>query len=277
MKTKFFLPLFFSAGFFVQQNSFAQIIPNSGFENWATGGSGYLEPVGWITNNTSLDSARVVQAQGRSGDYCVNFLSIYGGSGGPYGGSIEFNFGGSMRPILLSGYWKTNFVTASNGISANLYVFDSTLTPFGWASVGTFASLSNWTEFSDSISYVSQATAYSFKIVIGIYSTSPTSIGYVDDLDLTYITSTNEIQTTHLLNSYISSDLENHSLHLNLPFPQSFTTTIFSADGKKVSQKNYSLSGGQHQISLSTENLSQGIYFCRVVGEGVNKSFKFIK
>jgi hypothetical protein len=68
-----------------------------------------------------------------------------------------------------------------------------------------------------------------------------------------------------------------NNLSLNLSSPSSFTLNIFSADGKKISEKNYSLGAGQHQLELPTENLPQGIYFCRVAGEGINKSFKFIK
>jgi hypothetical protein len=83
--------------------------------------------------------------------------------------------------------------------------------------------------------------------------------------------------STDLFNSYISSDLENNSLNLTLSSPSSFTLHIFSSDGKKISQKNYSLSSGQHQLNLPTQHLSQGMYFCRVAGEGVNKSFKFVK
>jgi hypothetical protein len=85
------------------------------------------------------------------------------------------------------------------------------------------------------------------------------------------------ISENQLLGSFISSGVENNSLSFNLASPLSLTLNIFSADGKKVSDKNYSLAAGQHQLALPTENLEAGIYFCRVMGEGVNKSFKFIR
>jgi len=69
----------------------------------------------------------------------------------------------------------------------------------------------------------------------------------------------------------------NYFLNLNLSAPYSFTTTIFSAEGKKVFSQNHSLTNGGHKILLPTENLSRGIYFCRVIGEGINKAFKFVR
>ena len=70
----------------------------------------------------------------------------------------------------------------------------------------------------------------------------------------------------------------NYFLNLNLLSPSSFTINIFSADGKKVDTHNYtSLQNGHHQIPIAAQNFSEGIYFCRVVGENFNKSFKFVK
>lgn len=107
---------------------------------------------------------------------------------------------------------------------------------------------------------------------------SGVTAGWVATIGCNIPTALNEIYTANLSGSYIAADLAgNNFLNINLSSPSSFTTTIFSVDGKKVSEKNYSLAGGQHKIFLQTENLPQGIYFCRVEGENVNKAFKFIK
>jgi hypothetical protein len=66
-------------------------------------------------------------------------------------------------------------------------------------------------------------------------------------------------------------------LSLNLPSPQTFSLQIFSVDGKMISEKNYSLGSGQQQIAVSTKELQQGVYFCRVAGKEINKTFKFMK
>jgi|ERR1041385_3454684 hypothetical protein len=78
--------------------------------------------------------------------------------------------------------------------------------------------------------------------------------------------------------SSLTRDLtENYFLNLNLISPSSFTLNIFSVDGKNISEKKYSLGSGNHQILVFTNELDAGIYFCRVLGGGINRSFKFIK
>ena len=70
----------------------------------------------------------------------------------------------------------------------------------------------------------------------------------------------------------------NYFLNFNLYSPSSFTLNIFSADGKNIETHNYaSLQNGHHQIPIAAQNLSEGIYFCRIAGENLNRSFKFIK
>jgi hypothetical protein len=87
--------------------------------------------------------------------------------------------------------------------------------------------------------------------------------------------SVNEIQPSDFI-SFMYDRSNNHFLNLHLSSHSTFTTTIFSSDGKKISEKNYSHDAGQHQLALPTQNLSQGIYFCRVEGKDLNKSIKFI-
>jgi len=109
-----------------------------------------------------------------------------------------------------------------------------------------------------------------------ISNSSGTAAGWAAAIGCSGPTSASEIQT--IFSAFLSTDFsENHLLYLNIASQQSFTLNIFTADGKKISGKNYSLAAGQHQISLPTQNLPQGIYFCRVMGEGVNRVFKFIK
>ena len=103
-----------------------------------------------------------------------------------------------------------------------------------------------------------------------------TASGWRATIGCCSISYVNQIQTS--FSSSLSQDINgNYSLNLNLLSPSTFTLNIFSADGKKISEKNYSLLSGQQQIPIITQNLSQGIYFCREEGENLNRSFKFIK
>jgi len=109
-----------------------------------------------------------------------------------------------------------------------------------------------------------------------VSNSSGVASGWVAILDCSVTPSTNDIEA--VLISLLSSDaLGNHFLDFNLLSPSSFTLNIFSVEGKKISEKNYSLGSGNHQIPVYTGDLEPGIYFCRVIGEGIDKSFKFIK
>ncbi|MBK5284246.1 MAG: T9SS type A sorting domain-containing protein [Bacteroidia bacterium] len=108
------------------------------------------------------------------------------------------------------------------------------------------------------------ANDYCITAVVDTLTTdiNPGSFSYMPDAMLTW----------DMLNG-------NHFLNLNLSSPSSFTLNIFSVDGKKVSERNYSMRSGRQQIPINTENLPRGIYFCRVTGDNnfQNKSFKFVK
>lgn len=267
MKRKFLLIVFFSAAFFVKQ-SFAQIITNGGFENWSPDTSGYLAPDGWITNNSHLFPASLVQGAGRTGNYSAEFFN---------GGWIQWDYVGTLKPLALSGYWKGNF-PSGYGISFYLHMLDTAHQYILGASGGTSDSaLTDWTPFSYPVIYDTAIDLTYTGIVFYLFANGNPH-GYLDDLTLTYMNPTGIIQTMQLLGSSVSSDVNgNFSLSLSLSSPSSFMLNIFSADGKKISEKNYSLGAGQHQLSLPTEKLGQGIYFCRVAGEGVNRSIKFVK
>ena len=104
-----------------------------------------------------------------------------------------------------------------------------------------------------------------------------TAAGWTASIRCCSSTSAEEIKAA-LSGSSLTQDLNgNYFLNLNLHTPLSFTLNIFSADGKNISEKNYSRANGHHQIPIDAQNLSEGIYFCRIVGEKFNKSFKFIK
>lgn len=284
MKRKFFLPLFISAIFLLQFSvASAQIITNGGFENWSVGPSGYPDPDGCLTSNTP-DAATILQAPGRSGIYSVRLIkaAYFNGTDTIYHyGWMQWSYNGSFKPLSISGYWKGDF-TGVPGIWIHVAVNDTGGFALGAGGVSSNnLNLSDWTYFNGIINYNSSTAPLGTVFInIDLISNDPTTTGYIDDLTMTYATGISDLQTTHLLGSYISPDQTgNHFLNLNLSTPSSITTAIFSAEGKKVFSRIYSLPDGEHKIFLPTENLSQGIYFCRVTGDNnfLNKSFKFIK
>jgi hypothetical protein len=275
MKNKILLIVFFSAAFLESRTTNAQILTNTGFENWATGPSTFQDPVGWITNNIMQPTAQVVQAAGRTGNYSVNLRTVNASS--VFGGQIDFIYNGNLKPTTLSGYWKGNFLPPGDYLYITVMVFDAGFNQVGGAYIycPTGVNITNWTLFSDSIDYFSASPPAQTRVSLTILTTSLNTEGFVDDLVMTYTTPTGVTETMQMLNS----SFVNNSLILNFNSPKSFSLQIFSADGKKVSEKNYSLGAGQHQLELPTENLPQGIYFCRVAGNNnfQTRSFKFIK
>jgi hypothetical protein len=276
MKVKFFLLVCFS-GFFLLKNTSAQIITNGGFENWTIDTTGYLNPVGWFTNNGwDVSPPTVVQAPGRTGNYSARLVSVDTGNGFVTG-SILFFYGGTLKPLMLSGFWKGNF-TGFDGIGASISVLDSNMDEIGEGMVLDSLPTPNWTSFSLPVNYTSTSTPVMTWIGIVMVASTINTTGYVDDLTLTYTTGIGEIHTMQFLGLALERDeIGNYFISTNLLSPLSFTVNILSTDGKKISEKSYSLDSGNHQIPVCTNELEIGVYICRVIGVGINKSFKFIK
>lgn len=279
MKHKFFF-LLLSLAVFLLQNSWGQILTNTGFELWATGPSGFPDPVGWTTSNGIAPNANVIQAAGRTGMYSANLVSVLDANSQVAQANLYFDYTGNLKPLVLSGYWKGNFLTPSNFLYVSVRVIDASFTEIGFGSAYSpqFTNVTNWIPFSDTINYSSANAPISTAIQFTLFSTSLSTTGFVDDLTLTYTTVTGEIEAIPLTDLFISSDvINNYFINLNLSSQQSFSINIFSADGKKISEKNYSLGSGNHQVPVYTNDLEAGIYFCRLQGESVNKVFKFVK
>lgn len=258
-------------------NASAQILTNAGFESWATGQFGFLEPVGWQCNNI-FPTAVVAQGAGRTGSYSANIKSYFDGSDS-YGGQIGYFYIGTLKPLVLSGYWRGNF-SSGNYLSAQVFVGDASSNPIGDGILNSPTSnLANWTAFSDMITYTSTNTPASSIIQIVLNTNSASTSGYVDDLQLTYVTGIGEIGTLHLLGAWLSHDVHsgNCILTVDLMSPSVFDVEVYDVMGKRVSAENYNLQSGHHEIPVSTDGqFNEGIYFCRVKGTNMDKTFKFI-
>ena len=259
----------------------SQIITNGGFENWATGTSGYQDPVGWSTNNVNSFAPLVMQAAGRTGTYSVNLTSVSNGIGGYFGGGINLSYSGSLKPLSFSGYWKGNFLTSSTAMNITVSVSDASSNSIGAGNITTPASanITSWTPFSFNVNYSSSNAPATTLVLVQLSTSSATTSGYLDDLSLTYITAIGEIQTAHLLGASLNYDFQsgNYFLNADLLAPSSFDVTIYDVNGRKVCSKNYSLQNGHHEIPVSTQQLPHGIYLCRILGDSMGKAIKFVK
>jgi hypothetical protein len=279
MKAKIYL-IFFCIVFLECTSCFAQV-PNCGFEDWAVASNGYFEPVGWQTNNgnSQYPGTAVLQTAGRTGNYAVKLVSLSDNTGSYLGGYVHIKLYAPIKPLSISGYWSGYFPTTITYLTLHLLVFDSPPNIIANEMHYSASQVSlPWTYFSFPINYTSNNTPYATDIGFNLVTDNIAAHGEIDDLTLTYATSTNEIHTMHLLGSALERDATgNYFLNMNLLSPLSFTLNIFSADGKRVSEKQYSLASGNQHIPINTNELAGGVYLCRVVSDSIDKSFKFIK
>lgn len=256
-----------------------QIISNGGLETWATGTSGYLDPVGWITDNAA-GYHLVLQAPGRTGNYSAHLVSILDGSNYD-GGSIYFYYSGALKPLVLSGYWKGNFTTTANWITIAVTVADASSATIGSGAVysPTSTNITSWLPFNCTINYTSSNAPVTTVLVFNLLTTAAITDGYLDDLSLTYITGIGEIQTVHLLGASLNYDFQsgNYFLNTDLFTASSFDVNIYDVSGRKVYSKNYNLPDGHREIPVLTQQLPRGIYLCRILGDKMDKTIKFIK
>ena len=260
----------------------AQILTNGGFESWAAGPSGHLDPVGWDTNNDSSMQANVLQGSPRTGTYSCSLVSLPDGFGGFLGGSIYLSYLGQVRPLALSGWWRGNFSSNPNdGINITVAVTDTSFNLGGVGTVNTPAStdLPNWTYFTDTVNYTSSLPGNATNISISLSSNSASTNGYVDDLVMTYVVGINEIIEAHFPSAVLRPDAQslNHILYVDLLGPQAFQMNIFNIDGKKVYSRNFNLPGGHHEFAVPTEDLPRGMYLCSVTGNGMQRAVKFVR
>jgi hypothetical protein len=240
--------------FFLLKFSEAQIT-NADFETWALSG-GYLNPVGWTTSNGMSTTANVVQGAPYSGTYSMHLLTD-AVAGGGYANSIYY---GSVRPDVLSGWWKGTIAGAGDVMTVTIQVLDASFNEIGWGDAEFGATQSSWTQFSAPVTYEAPGVAASFIIDFQLFAQSTASEAFVDHLSLTTTTGIEEIEGTK------------QSIYPN-PTHNTFTISFsgqLTVDNGQL--KIYDMTGREvyrdeivHRTSyIVNQNLSPGIYFVRV-------------
>ena len=266
----------------ILSNAPAQILTNGGFETWSTGPSGHMDPDGWQTNNDASSQASVLQGAPRSGMHSVSLISIPDGFGGFVGGGIYFTYADTtyIRPVKFSGYWMGTFnATSTEGINVSMYITDAASGGPSPVILNTPASsvLSNWTYFSDTIIYSSAAPITNVNISITLSSNDATTNGQIDDLTMSYIVGVDEIIEAHFPSAVLRPRDSNHILYVDLLSPASFRMNIFNLEGRQIYSRDFNLLGGHHEFLVPTESLPDGMYLCRITGNGMQRGIKFVK
>jgi len=262
---------------------FAQGVPNGNFENW-TQGTGYSDPTGWDTPNSTSSSIGVVTVSKEStivqnGSFAAK-LQTKSILGTPIPGLItlgDFNIniitfeatitGGTPftgRPESLSGYYQYEPVFNDEAFIGVILLKQNGAI---WDTVadGAFTSTSNltsWTPFVAPITYRTTDIPTHLNIIImssDRNAPQPNSTLYVDNLTFTYSADIQEQQ-----NEFINVFQDNNLIQVvsQDQYIKIQTVGIFSIDGKYVA-------GNIHDKALNSSELpvnglSTGYYMVRI-------------
>lgn len=256
-----------------------QTIPNAGFENW-TGSGASLVPTGWTSYsfpNTLHTSA------GRSGLSALRMNALYSSSTGFYeGGYVEIKVGPipNYYPTSLHGYWRTLNTGGVDFLGAHLYLYDANDNYINDDNAFTpmMTSLSNWTAFNVNVSGGVLGGYYLIALDFINSSNLSSNYGEFDDLSLTVATSTGEEIIKLSDQYYISSPtFQEYVLNMDLLKTQELTVDIINLNGQIIESSHEVYGPGHNESQINLYGLSNGIYVCRVNGEGFTKQFKILK
>ena len=283
-----FLLLFFISLF--TANTHAQNVPNGGFENWTTHGSGFNVfelPDSWnTTDSISLTQGNhsvtkeTVDYHGanyamRLTPFTYNVIFVIPGvaTNGRINLTtlaIEGGTPDTVRHAQLNGWYK--FAPVANDsctIQVTLYKFDGTVRTVVAAGVfGTTTSASVYTPFQVNLTYASGVSPDS--VVIAVYSSalgsSHTGTGLlVDDFSFSgIVASTNDKDdVVHSINVYPVPAKNNLTVQVDLKRNVHTSFEIADVTGRTMIV---------HQMNASTENinisrLSSGTYFYSLLDE----------
>jgi len=258
----------------------ASQITNSGFESWATGWSGFLDPVDWSTNNGQFPIASVIQSTGHSGSYAAKLRSAspIGLSGALY----WYSPASAIKPTALSGFIKTNIVGPQDFLRIQLNVTDISANQIG--SLDHYISNTGplpWMQFNYTVNYTSSNTPneYSISFIHGVVSGTTTGYAEIDDLTLTYLTALNE-EITNAIPGVLMLDgneSETKRLVFDLLSKSSVIIEVFDITGKKIRNYQDVFESGHSEFTMEIGDFNSGIYVCFVQMGNIRKSFKFVR
>jgi hypothetical protein len=267
-------------------------IPNNGFENWSTYGSG-MTPDGWWCSNDSLSQASTYFPVSRStdhyppsvGSYSLriesnHLLNQWAGFGmawaGNYYGSDHPAFPVTGHPNTLYGYFKY-FPTNSDGFELYWELYKNGLSVAGGVTMFvSWDTVTEWTRFSIHVPDTTYAEADSAGIVIEDFNGYPygNSVLYIDNLSfdspVTGIADQKDGKESFSLFPNPTSGIVN--LELNPALTSNSILNIYNETGALV--RTISLKQGQHQLNLT--ELIDGIYFVEIRSGESNLKQKLI-
>jgi len=262
-------------------------VPNSGFENWTNN-----EPDSWLSNNIAGFTATTTQVSpgysSLSAIKCEVGSIAPGVNYAPFLVSTDTNGNGfpvSQNYTNLSFYYKLNLT--GTGEVFDVFVALTDLVGNGVA-VGsqTFCANSSTTVFTQAnipLIYfgVNPAEASISFFISDTLSGTGVSIGsnfVIDDVSMNFASGIPTSENENGLQSLYPIPVKHN---LNIPFKinrkQKIRIEIFDINGRKVQnviEENFI--PGSYKIETEISSLAEGTYICRMIGENINSTVKFM-
>ena len=251
--------------------SFAQTIPNAGFETWANG-----NPVGWFTSNIPSFYTPITQStDAHGGSSAVNGV-VVSALGTPYApllaaGESAEGFPVNTRPAALHGWYK--FASDSGDVFSATLLLTKNGVGIGSGILFTPTNFSVYTEFVVNATYSSGEIPDTANIALLISSTQRDHIGStftVDDLAFGPSTDVKGTETgkpsTFVLNQNFPNPFNPTTMiQFEIPSSRFVTLKVYNLLGQEVATLvDEQLNQGRYRAEFDASGLPSGTYFYRL-------------
>lgn len=251
--------------------TYAQNVPNGGFESWTSG-----EPDSWLTNNIPGTAVFVTQVSpGQSGSSAARgeVMSITTVVIPPTLLSTDNSGNGfpvTQRYSTLSCYYKFNSV-GGDVIQVTMLMLDASGNGVGTANAIITASATGFTLLSIPIMYFGinpTECIIDFTLVDPVSGNGHLGSYYIiDDVALTGTVGINEIAGSNLQNMSVQPNPASSEVSVSYSLSQRGDAELSIVDimGKEVMRKKLDNDiPGNHSTMLDVSGLKEGFYLCRL-------------
>ncbi|MBK5285969.1 MAG: T9SS type A sorting domain-containing protein [Bacteroidia bacterium] len=242
-------------------------IPNAGFENWYYTPFWTIEANGWQTNNSSIAAWNVFpDSMPHSGLLALQLMNE------SYRGSIWSGFPLSNHPDALDGFMK-NGLGIGDTAFIRIHVYSSSiLVDSGYAEI--YGGIG--TNFFPFIVNISQNNFSADSCVITLEGGNYFG-GYVsfDDLSLSFPTHVEEHAQTNSLRIYPIPCTDELTIAGVDELKESSVATLTDVTGKLIREIKIAMQ--TYRFTISTENLSAGVYVLTINSNGEKTNHLIIK
>jgi hypothetical protein len=280
----------------VSLSSFAQSIPNSGFETWVNP-NGYNVPDGWSTFNDATNSLNIFTCvKGIPGSPGASYIKLTSKSvpglgvvpGMAVAGAVDLSqtstlggFAYTDTPTSLNGKWQYMASGADMGyISVTFTKWNSGMNMrevVGEGYVDLEGMEMSWANFSIPITFTSSEAPDTCSITLSASGDNPVANSYLYVDNLGFMGTTSVSESSNLLDTQIYPNPFENELTVRTADPLNngpISVSIINGLGQVVFQEVQMLSAFK---TITTQDFEAGIYYLKVVtktGQSINKLMK---